>query len=645
MTKSAASDMAALAQGKKINNMLKEDFLKKKEQTLAENLILAKKYEAMAESNFNYPELWAISGNLYLEGYEFNSAARSFEKYFNIQREVDLEDKGLSVQLPAILHAEKLYINALIQNREYEKAELYLDKKLQEESLMSEESFSDKISFGITLSDIASRKGNWEKALKRFTELEKFITLHMNNYPLSQGTLAVILRARTLQIQVLAYLKKYEEARHKLDQLMELYNKKPLATRFSVKLFLENISFPKNWPLPKEESVRLAHIPSLTGQGKNYCVPIAVQFILRYFGDNAANQRQIAEEMGTTEQGTNFIQMIAYLKKKGFQVKAFIGTRERVGLFLKNSIPMLTLFYPKNADIGHIASLIGMDAQSGVYYFYEPAETSAVKAMSAEELSRLQIAVGNIFLAFVPQGRDFPREVNGSDSRQDEIALLILNYIDQMTLQRWEKEPREILDTIAKLDTDNKFQKFISFQKALLLLNKFYGNEIGEAELASTKKLLTDVDSFRVENGDSFHEYMRILGQLAYFVKDFARSRQAFMNAIALNPLDIQSIYMLAELLAREGQFQAAGVFYRKALAKLPYFHSVIPNLRNEILLKLAGIYKKEGKTGEMIQYLIYAANLTDLKNKLTLYTLEAMREHKSSNTLDFIRTFVESEK
>lgn len=626
---------------KEVFNIIKNDFLRKARHKTGESIILAQKYHELAIKYPGIPSLWAISGKFHIDAYQFEKAADALRKYFDIDEEIDDEERNIQFQVPAITNAFSYLINALIHIGDYRGARKNILSEIRENKLNGEKALYREMEHYMMLADVNARRGAWQESIAAFEKMEKTTSSFLKGNVLSLKSLLFSLRMHLAKIQILGYLKKFEKGGKALAQydkyLAENSSKLPSNLK---KLFQErNFLLPKAWPGANEDGVRLPFLPNLMGQGENYCVPIAVQFILRFYGDKSTSQKEIALRMGTTDKGTNFMNMIRYLKKRNFQTRAFIGSREAISNYLKKGLPVITLFFPKNADLGHMVAIIGIDRQSGLLYLYEPGETFAIDTIKARDLSGLQTTTGNIFLAFVRS--DAKGSYSGLNDVDNALAMQVLNYLDLDSGGSWQQNPEKLLKKIETMDENGKLKNFILYQRAKIMLQKFYQKSI----TAEDKKVVSEMirkNSEKIrKNGkikDLYYRLQGIFGQLAYFLNDASSARDAFMTATMDNSLDIRSFFSLGGLMARDRQYKAALAYFRKAYFLSFQYQSVIPNFQRRILVSMAKVAQLEKDYKKSASFLMLAANIFNDRSSLTGYALNMIKMSASPNTLRFIK-------
>jgi len=100
---------------------------------------------------------------------------------------------------------------------------------------------------------------------------------------------------------------------------------------------------------------------------------------------------------------------------------------------------------------------------------------------------------------------------------------------------------------------------------------------------------------------DSLHQYL-IVGSKAYNANDFAASRAAYLNALRLQPTNVEAIHNLGLIANTLGDLQTAMTYYQEALR----YDSTDPDIYNNI----GAVMSARGQTSQAISYFEKALRL-----------------------------------
>lgn len=573
-------------------------------QTAPDYMRLAKKYAEIAQKYDWASEARLIASRFYASAYDYHNTLKYLDQYFELEEIASLKSE-LSTNIGNPDKTVNSYLYALVQTGELDRSLNFLDHL--ENKAVQNHNKKRIAEIAVLKAEVLAREGRFEQALKTLEKLENGRLNIPAEYKAS---------SRKIRIFLYGFLEKFDRARKLIDE----YGFKD--------------DFPQNWPAPDEKSVRLKFQKPVSGQGENFCGPVAVQFVMRYLKNDNTDQKSIARSMGTQNSGTNFSAIMKYTRQKNIMAVAFLqsetNAQEKLAFFLRNGYPVLTLMSSPESNLGHITAVAGLDQKSGLYYLSEPNTPFAITTIQQKTLKRRQLSNGSLFLAFAEKS-DYQKV----QKYASKTAELILQYLDQYTSGS-EDELFTLLDKIESLAKKEKvlpqIQKFIEFQRYNLVSKKLYQNKKIEGEARKTAKaaLRHEVD-YR-------DDYMinRAIGEIMLSAGKSKDAEGAFLAALRNNRYDIYSRLRLSQIYLQSNNTEQAQKQLLMALQNRGAFHG-FNSLRPNILVQLARIAESQNKPDAVINYLLQAANL-HRQDELSRVTINQLKKQNATNLMLFLR-------
>lgn len=627
----------------KINRHLQQDFAQVHGQSPKRLQRLARKYIDLAEKHPQIGRLQAIAAYLHYRTYSFAEAQKLYKRYFQLKKENQFEDKDFHVSLSFVRQAEHYYLKTLIHSKKLDQAYKYIIQrinKLNKPKEMTPEILRKNIQYRLKGIDISARSQKWDQAITNLRKLSDYISQKAQGKLLSPASLNLIKKAYLLQLQVIGFRGNNQSIQEINKQYGQIWQKAQKLFPDTTKRLQWQIqkSIPDNWPNSREDKIRISSLPILPGQGKNYCVPIALQFLLRLNGDSETTQKQIAKALDTGERGTNIRTMFSYMRKRGYQPRAFPANINAAARYLKQGVPLLALISVPTSEIGHMVAVIGVDKKSQLYYLYEPSSTLGFTTMTYKQLRRRQRTTGNIFITFVPQNKvdTLALSYNGNDN--NEQALRVLKYIDQISKGGKINKLHQMIDRIRRRDSDKQFADFATYHKARL---HYIHLKMARKNAKLQKKIRKKIDGilrhYRNQKEEKHYMLMRLLAHLSIMNLEQDWAKAFLFRAIEDNPYDAKNLHLLGNIFRSEKQYRAAKNLYLKAYRTADSYYIRPQSYEKKLLYSLAMSSLKQKSYKKMLIYLIKAANFTRPNNRIARYTLQQMVQRGHVNTAHFI--------
>ncbi len=668
----------------RIQKEMQHDFFYIKKYNMEQLRSLSRKYESYAKHNLEVPDFYGVAALFANHGYEFSRAQKLYETYFHLLKEQD-HDQQMRLRLSSLDDSVSHYWNTLVQNGHYAKAQKMLtqslsqnndnikiidnqnqnDKQNSQNSQNSLEHFLESTYLDNTLHllDILTRQKKWAKTMRlaqkatnnvlRALSAKKALHPQDNSgLEINQDLLDIdhafkIHQIFLSQLYILAYKHNYQA----INQTQKQYQ---IFTKFISKRQKQRLAhirrpisnfFSIQWQR-ETQPVRLKFGNMLPGQGKNFCVPVSLQFVLQSFGDNKTSQIEIARAMDTNEKGTNIVRSFDYMAKRSFRAVAIPGNEQTAASFLQAGIPLLILLSPPGQEIGHLATIIGLDKKNRIYYLYEPSRKMAIDILHQKQIRPMQNVAGNIFIAFVPPNLSTAQQRvlqqwEKQYASQNQLAMEILQFIDMyskgnQSYTNLNKQMR-LLQSIQEKDKDKRFAAFFTYHSMRILLQKWQQKLIQEQNINETIAYTKRMLHYYKDNPPKFSRSLRILGQLALFLEDTSLAKSFLFKAIEKDPRDIASHQLLGTLFFNEKKWPMAHRFMLNAYQNAGHYSVAPQQIKNKLLFALATIAYHRGQNNEMIQYLLLTIDIRKPNSKLYQFMVRQLKRIGSQQTLQFL--------
>lgn len=567
---------------------------------------LAKRYSKSRDKFW----VWAIIANLYYKSYSFADALNAYERYNYLRENQSEFENRLRLNFPFEKEAKVIYFQSLLHLGKYDEAyqisrrELSVGiKKILAKSpdKDSRSQIEKYIRNSIRLADVQFRRRQAETAFRGIRDLvfallkapsdwEKSLSYSFEELVLNYIYLYAYLQktenANKKDIWILKKISERTEQNHSHPAIPKLLNRLAEADQKS-----GNIS--KDIDV-SSAAVRIKMKSHLPGQGKNFCVPITSHFILNHFQKSSLSQQEIARQMQTSDQGTQVGAMIKFMQKQGYRLVALPLKKESIHYFLSRDIPLFSLVSLPNADIGHMITVIGLDPRRDLLYFYEPNRNFAISIKTLEELKRETTPLGNILLAFIPEKKsDLFIDANDELFIHKETVQQIIAFMDTVIGQERLSVLEEIFSQLEK-DPIYQHSSFITLQKIrLIMFNKWNKGLFHKKDLSFLDQILAENGRNKLEGSYTLQRTIGIMAMRRNLLFD---AKHAFLKAVEDNPLDIYSSLYLGRIFWHQSDFFNAQHFLNKAYFVQRQYYSRVKNLKEQIILLLANVARKQKK-------------------------------------------------
>ncbi len=544
---------------------------------------LAERYE---KEGLSKPELaghLVFSSHVHTRSYRFGDSRRVLEKYFAAREGMENPDQ-LKFSLFKEYEIDDMYIDTLINLGDLEHAEKFARRKAQQAKVTNNREREFLLDFYI--SDILVRAGKWEQSVT------------LLNSVIADGRFSGL------------------NALNRTGEFLKTIN-----NFYSVKN--QNAG----------ERYRLKFKPGMGYQGKSYCAPIAVQFILRHYGDYSTSQKNIADAMGTGHEagGTQLNRITEYFTGKGYMPVPVESMASALNL-LKQGVPMLTLLRLPGVNQAHISAVVGYDKKDDTVYLYEPGSKPVFLSMEGAVLAKYQFEFGPIFLAVVPKKKEGEYAWDKTSAAQ-----AIFNYLDQNSLGAESVKLRALLGEIEKKGPDRDREDFLVHHRLRILAELSRRKELSGGDMSLIKSVMekNNSDPKAYDN----HLTQLQIAEIAIQLKDVKSAKTALVKALASDKGLILPHLALADIAYMENDYQETRDELLRALGSLnnDYTGQIDPRA---ILQKLFQISAKMENYADAIHYLIQHADFT-AKDEPYLMLRNAFEQNKDGKILEFMKAFI----
>ncbi len=550
-------------------------------QNKVDALQLARKYSARSAQE---AEVRLFAGWFYAAAYDFTAARQQYEQYFAAQ-EKDDKKKNVSFRLMFPEEPQKAYLSNLIHEGLYAEAARYAAYLKESAYLWGKP--VEGLAAELALADIYLRAANYAAAQVSLAAVIKQAA------ELSDGELQR--QAQLRQLVVGGYL-------GKLPGKIETALYPAAAAEL-----LQALSLPGGVP------VRLKEGTVLPGEGRNFCAPASLQYVIRVLSGKVVSQKEIAAEMKTTAEGTELRSILAYLRWHGFSVRVFPADSQEVAAHLTREEPVIALLWPPDSSIGHVAPVIGVDIPRDVYYFYEPARPFGMEALTGQELARQQAQTGSIMLAVS----------RGAIKDSDKATLSVVDFFDRF-LQAPPGERLVLLEKIAADDEAKRYRGVVAAQRALAYAQLSDSRSLNAAQKQAAMALLSQAQP------ESSLEY-KAFAELALRAGQIDTAELWLKAALEARPADVFTRLRLAEIALNRGQWEQAAQALKDVLRFAPV------GLQPMVLQQLAVVAQQRGDKKEAFAWQGWAITLAGSEQDRAAYW-EALSREVSKEAAEFLR-------
>jgi tetratricopeptide (TPR) repeat protein len=174
----------------------------------------------------------------------------------------------------------------------------------------------------------------------------------------------------------------------------------------------------------EKRQIRLSGpLPRISGQGKNFCGPIALQFVMNYHG-YAITQKEIAREIVLSREGmTNFTEVIRFADGRGFRPIAVLADLSTLKSTLQAGLPIFV--FTTMEGQGHLTTVIGFDEGRSSVLLFEPGAPGHVVASPWARFSRALRFTGRIALVVVPVKIALERDLRDLPAARQIVKLYL----------------------------------------------------------------------------------------------------------------------------------------------------------------------------------------------------------------------------
>ncbi len=561
--------------------------------------------------------LWLFIANLYYRSYDFVNAKSAYERYFYILEDQSSQQSKLHINLPQAKSANQEFFQLLLHLGEYPQAMVHLNRTLPRFSWQPE-----KLAIQYNL--------NQQKTLEN---MGKFLQTKRNMADLYFRTGKLLDSAKTLENLLQQYMEVKEYwvqdpkiVRPFLETLQNFFYLIALANDYAIsqksirdfKGLLDTLRNNKQYRdlkaiddagdtlLRFKESrgmVRLKLTQTLPGQGKNYCVPVTAQFILKFFGNHKFTQFDLAKAMETGESGTTLSGMASFMKEQGFRMMVVPNDPDQIVQFISMGIPLVTMASQPNSDTGHMIAMIAFDRTSHDSYMYEPGNSFAVSRYSRKELARALISIGNIFIAFIPENMPVKNTTGFPDDfLGDMVDYLFHSMAGGSDVDRQEARLEKMFNGRVELAP-----QFYFLQKIRLIVSRWQRQDIRKKDVL----FINDITAKNAENKfDTYYQLQRLLGIVSFGRQNLVAAKTAFLKSISDNAYDMYSYLYLARIMGMQKSFAAARAYLMKAYRIQDYYYTSKGEIRFQTIYLLAQAAIAERRVDEFTGYILHLTEL-----------------------------------
>lgn len=592
-----------------IDTLINNFYLEKNKISRLSNNKISEKADSFYMLAQEYEEdhrLWFIAANLYYESYHFKKAEKCAYRYLSIDQRKRVSGLGFSTSEDPDQVILQIYIYSLIQNNKHLKAMDYmklLKRKDDKTKTTNENEIEKKIERYSLLAQLYIQNRNFTEAdniyrniIKIFGDNKKFLDSVYYH-----------------KIIINMYQRKFSEAKLDYEKIRSPITKK----------YFEFLKEKNNYSSEKT-SIRFLKIKPIMGKGKNYCAPMAVQFTLKALGKKFPSQREIANEMNTQENGTGFNEIINYFKKRNIKVIPYVATLEDIATHLKKGLPVLTLMYHPEINMGHITPIIGVDLDTRIVYFSEPDQTTSINIMKEENFFKRQIHTGNITL-FISSDNHSLDYLNHSNP-----GTHVVRYLDYKssggTINKMDYFLRKI--ELLKHPTT---KSFTYYQRLSLIYQKLIKKiPFNSNDLFFIKKINKELTDY-----NSYYETQIIQGKIYQMYNKPYSAKKSWENALSLNSKSWEASLFLSDLYIKYNNLLKAKKIIEDALEKNP------PNIFYQMFLyNLVKIFTLMENYDSAISYGLEIADF-NTQNSFNGNLIQIMKKAKAENTLNFLRDII----
>lgn len=501
---------------------------------------LGKHYAGLGRTRVDGLHLFPSAAHFYAMAYRYDKVQETLEKMFALQEQEDSRPSFHFTLQPGGSPASQ-YLDALVHRGAYASARRFLAHQEKLAYLVRDRDTRRELN--LLRADLEIRSGKWKAALDILRRLKQQYRQHSSP-------------------QKKAVLRLYRD----LKDFRRGYGSEKHANR-----------------------VRLSFVPALAGQGRNYCVPIATQFVLRCFGDRSTTQAMIARAMGTKQTGTSFHRIIRYLRSKGVKPVPFYGTPEKIAAYLRRGFPVWAFIVPPHHGQGHVTAVTGVDLDDKRVYIYEPSGRFVIRSLTFAEMKRDQFQTAGLCFAFVSRGKQ------GTMPERDQFGSLVLRIIDGLSAQA---EPEKLGTMIAdglKRHRDGAYRRHLRHLQLLPLIQAVQDKRVTPQQTARIASILSNNRATPwVDNKVSQY----LLGELALAVRNSEDARLAFGRAVQGKDKDFRALIKLADSNFQEGRLDQARKQYRSVLTNAWRLEH-LPQLPRYLLFRLMTLALRKADQGE----------------------------------------------
>ncbi len=562
-------------------------------------------YQNLAQTHPEDKRLWYITTKLHYYSYDFVRAEESAYQYLLAMEKASGGTLDFYMGGNPEEEIIRYYVQSLVQNQKIKSALDFLrDKK---HSSSGKGITMEKADLAILEAQVHLHSGNYTAGEKIYDdvirEAEKQTTGKLN------GIRDVALHNKIL---LLMYLGKMNEA-------AEVYSQKISGGKSP---HLQNLfSFLKN---PVEENpVRYKNVHPRMGKGKNFCAPMAIQFALTSLNvKDIPDQKKIARELKTMENGTGFHEIMEYFHRKEILVSPLEASLDDIAGHIARGFPVLALVYNTESQMGHITPIIGVDLKHRLVYFSEPDAPSSIEFMKEEDFIRSQMYTGNISL-FIYRKTDKPDIA----SRNHRVGNAIAGYLDYVSRENSNPEGiTQYLTELEKLNSES-IKKFIHYQKLRLVYAKIMNKKsITKAELdfiSKLKPLMTD--------WNNAEEIQILQGKFFLLQGNPHLALDSWKNALQLNPHSWEAMALITDIYLNAGNVESAQAMVSAALDLYPP-----ERILQEFHIRQVKIFLGRKEYAAAIPWALEIADFS-YPNQFSKITIDLLKNENMENTLKFL--------
>ncbi len=593
-------------ENERISEAIKKYYLEEKKILGMDTSSIAAKaefYQNLAQAHPEDKRLWFIATKLYYYSYDFLRAEESAYQYLLAMEKTSGGTLDFYMGENPEEEITKYYVQSLVQNHKIKPA---LDFLRDKNTFSTGNSITpEKFSLAILEAQVHIHSGNYAAGEKIYDEI-------IREAEKGSGEQRTRDSALYNKILLIMYLGKMDEAAKVYSQKISGGKSPHLQNLFS---FLKN---------PAEENpVRYKNVHPRMGKGKNFCAPMAIQFALDSLEvKNIPDQKLIARELKTTENGTSFHEIVEYFQRREMVVSPHEASLDDIARHIAMGLPVLALVYNTESRMGHITPVIGVDLKRRLVYFSEPDAPSSIDFMKEEDFIRSQMYTGNISL-FIYRKNDKPEIA----SRNHRVGNAIAGYLDYVSRENSNTEGiTQYLTELEKLNNES-IKKFIHYQKLRLVYAKIMNKKkITKDELDFISKLKPQITDWN--NAD---EIQILQGKFFLLQGNPYLALESWKNALQLNPRSWEAMVLLTDIYLNAGNVESAQAMVSATLDLNPP-----EGILQEFHIRQIKIFLAKKQYVAAIPWALEIADFS-YPNPFSKMTIDLLKNENMENTLKFL--------